>query len=501
MSAFDDYLQLLNNNPKMDATKQFGGRAINNINSAAEGYSQWQRLQDQNFKPNQSVIASSFMHPQKGLSKLADWFTNNVNTAAGLPDPNQQDEASMYAYGPNIEQQAESGLNLAGLLQTGAFASGAAPKSAGGTLGSMRIPSDTVRVHDWLDNGIVADVTQKQGNILNTVQSYFKKNWGGENDQLVKYIDEGGRLNGMVGPSLENPTNGPLLGKNYSKSAIATMLDTANNGNRMDDDLGASIYYTHEQYPDALVDTPTQKIMDYINERGNVNDEYERHIGSIQNVADTARGYRGTNQIAKTDAGRYFENLNDLHYLRGLRKSQLPGEYLANSNPNWDVRKIAEKASGNANRTSLIDLLKQSNEYDDYMVTDVAKNKIKMNQDAQLARATPVHNIGDEFTWYKVPDSAAAKVEGQIRDNCLKEDWMQNRIDQGESEIYSLRDKNGRPKVTAEFGDTGLGSPGWVQFKGMSNSEPKSKYQPYIDSLTKDYEPYPDFPYDWLSDD
>ena len=124
-----------------------------------------------------------------------------------------------------------------------------------------------------------------------------------------------------------------------------------------------------------------------------------------------------------------------------------------------------------------------------------------MNQDAQLARATPVHNIGDEFTWYKVPDSAAAKVEGQIRDNCLKEDWMQNRIDQGESEIYSLRDKNGRPKVTAEFGDTGLGSPGWVQFKGMSNSEPKSKYQPYIDSLTKDYEPYPDFPYDWLSDD
>ena len=132
----EDYGQLFNNNPRMDATKQFGGRAINNINSAGEGYSQWQRLQDQNFGPNQSVIASGFMHPQKGLSKLADWFTNNVNTAAGLPDPNQQDEASIYAYGPNIDQQAESGLNLAGLLQTGAFASGAAPKSAGGTLGT-----------------------------------------------------------------------------------------------------------------------------------------------------------------------------------------------------------------------------------------------------------------------------------------------------------------------------------------------------------------------------
>jgi len=102
-SAGQDYGQLFNNKPRMDATKQFGGRAINNINSAGEGYSQWQRLQDQNFGPNQSVIASGFMHPQKGLSKLADWFTNNVNTAAGLPDPNQQDEASMYAYGPNID--------------------------------------------------------------------------------------------------------------------------------------------------------------------------------------------------------------------------------------------------------------------------------------------------------------------------------------------------------------------------------------------------------------
>ena len=33
-SAGQDYGQLFNNNPRMDATKQFGGRAINNINSA-----------------------------------------------------------------------------------------------------------------------------------------------------------------------------------------------------------------------------------------------------------------------------------------------------------------------------------------------------------------------------------------------------------------------------------------------------------------------------------
>jgi hypothetical protein len=419
MSAFDDYLQLLNNNPKMDTTKQW-------------------------------------------LGKLG----NNVKTG--------------------IEDNMPKGISPTAMLD---FASANNPIShVAGMIGSMRLPNDTIRVHDWLDNGIF-DVNQKQGNILKTVQSYFKKNWGGDNDQLVKYIDEGGRLNGRVGPSLENPTNGPLLGKNYSDSAIARMLDTAANGKRIESG-GASIHDTSNNY----ADTPTQKIMDYINERDNhFNHEYESHIGSVQNVADTARGYRGTNQIAKTDAGRYFENLNDLHYLRGLKKSQLPGEDLVGSNPNWDVRKIEEKASGNANRTSLIDLLKQSNEYDDYMVTDAAKNKLKNWQDSQLARATPVHNIGDEYTWHQVPDSTAAKAEGQIRDNCLKEDWMQNMIDQGESVIYSLRDKNGRPKVTAELGDTGYNGPGWVQFKGMSNSEPKEKYKPYIDSLINDYEPYPDY--------
>lgn len=425
MSAFDDYLQLLNNNPKMDATKQWANK-----------------------------------------------LGNNVKTG--------------------IEDELPKGTGPTAMLD---FASANNPIShVANMIGSMRLPSDAIRAHDWLNNGALEDVTQKQDNILNTVQSYFKKKWGGDNDQLVKYIDEGGRLNGRVGPSLQNPTNGPSLGKNYSDATVGRMLDTAANGKRIKDDEGAS--YIYDAIGDNFADTPTQKIMDYINERNGQNhfyDEYEQHIGSVQNVADTARDYRGTNQIAKTDAGRYFENLNDLHYLRGLKKSQLPGKSMEGIAPTWDARKIAEKASGNANRTSLIDLLKQSNEYDDYMVTDVAKNKLRIHQDAQLARATPVHNIGDEFTWYQVPDSKAAKVEGQLRDNCLKEDWMQNMIDQGESVIYSLRDKNGRPKVTAELGDTGGGSPGWVQFKGMSNSEPKAKYQPYIDSLTKDYEPYPGY--------
>lgn len=95
-----------------------------------------QRLQQQNFGPNDSVIASGLMHPQDGLLKIGKWFQDNVNTAAGIPNISNQDEASIYAYGPSVDQQAEAANNLSGLLQTSAFASGAAPASAGGTLGS-----------------------------------------------------------------------------------------------------------------------------------------------------------------------------------------------------------------------------------------------------------------------------------------------------------------------------------------------------------------------------
>ena len=96
-----------------------------------------QRLQQQNFGPNDSVIASGLMHPQDGLLKMGKWFQDNVNTAAGIPNISNQDEASIYAYGPSDEQKVEAANNLSGLLQTSAFASGAAPASAGGTLGTF----------------------------------------------------------------------------------------------------------------------------------------------------------------------------------------------------------------------------------------------------------------------------------------------------------------------------------------------------------------------------
>jgi hypothetical protein len=237
-SAGQDYGQLFNNNSRMDATKQFGGRAINNINSAGEGYSQWQRLQDQNFGPNQSVIASGFMHPQKGLSKLADWFTNNVNTAAGLPDPNQQDEASMYAYGPNIDQQAESGLNLAGLLQTGAFASGAAPKSAGGTLGTF--------IANPIESNLNADLLKKYlstGKLSPKEMAQYEANGlAMETPQLQRY---------NLGNAMANPERNAHMGSYdvypyHGTNDVITAPDYAFSGKGADQ-LGSAAIYTSKQ--------------------------------------------------------------------------------------------------------------------------------------------------------------------------------------------------------------------------------------------------------------
>lgn len=86
------------------------------------------------FKPDDSVIASAINHPAEAVTRALRFVKSNMDTAAGVPD--QYDNPYPWL-APTIEQRAEAANNLAGLVQTGAFASGAAPKSAGGTLGTL----------------------------------------------------------------------------------------------------------------------------------------------------------------------------------------------------------------------------------------------------------------------------------------------------------------------------------------------------------------------------
>ena len=113
----------------------------------------------QNFGENDSVIASSIRHPIKAGGKLSDWIKEQVSLAAAMPEI--KDEGSMYAYEPSKEKQASAGINLAGLMQTGAMPF--APKSAGGTLGTFIGPkasgwdtSKAAKAAKLLDEGVMA---------------------------------------------------------------------------------------------------------------------------------------------------------------------------------------------------------------------------------------------------------------------------------------------------------------------------------------------------------
>jgi hypothetical protein len=92
-----------------------------------------EKVKAQNFGPDDSQVVSSLVHPARGFGKLGEFLQQQVSQAAGMPQ--NQDEGSMYSYGPSQEQQAGAANNLTGMMQTGAMPF--APRSAGGTLGTI----------------------------------------------------------------------------------------------------------------------------------------------------------------------------------------------------------------------------------------------------------------------------------------------------------------------------------------------------------------------------
>lgn len=89
-----------------------------------------------NFGPNDSVIASTIHHPIEAAKRAKDSLMRSIDAAAGVPRE-ILDESSAFPFGiaPSMDEQAQAGLDLAGLMQTGAMPF--APESAGGTLGTL----------------------------------------------------------------------------------------------------------------------------------------------------------------------------------------------------------------------------------------------------------------------------------------------------------------------------------------------------------------------------
>lgn len=85
----------------------------------------------QKFGPNDSQIVSAIVNPAEAINRGGEWFRHNVSQASG-GDPYDNPNPLI---GPVREEQAEAGMNIAGLAESGSFP--LAPKSAGGTLGTF----------------------------------------------------------------------------------------------------------------------------------------------------------------------------------------------------------------------------------------------------------------------------------------------------------------------------------------------------------------------------
>ena len=129
------------------------------------------KLNAQDFGEGDSMIASTLVNPGQALEKGIDWLRTQINTASGQAQPMGGDMEG-YQQAPTQEQQAGAGLSLAGMAQMGSMPF--APKSSGGTLGSMISPGSRsdVPVGQVWKTGL--DKTNQGRNIVEGTKTQLK---------------------------------------------------------------------------------------------------------------------------------------------------------------------------------------------------------------------------------------------------------------------------------------------------------------------------------------
>ena len=115
-----------------------------------------------NFGPNDSKIASTVFHPIEAAKRAGNWFTENVNTAAGIPS--KYDNADLFV-GVNPYSQVQAASNLASLAGTGAMPFNQSGPATLGTFAGMK--SETApRL-----NRLIAQDMEKAGHNPNDIRS------------------------------------------------------------------------------------------------------------------------------------------------------------------------------------------------------------------------------------------------------------------------------------------------------------------------------------------
>jgi hypothetical protein len=449
------------------------------------------KVKDQNFGPNDSQIVSSLVHPARGLGKFGEFLQQNIQAASQAPvQGGNQLMRDNAAIGAN---------NLVGLMQTGAMPF--APKSAGGTIGSVRRPMDAVMTRD-----LQTLRTPKTEQVKSIWDKYFTRDWATDIDPLVKHVDSGGNISGIP----QQYGNTHITGMVPSKKWVNNLLDTVSNGT-FTPTKGKTItpYNTGIGHVQDVLDNIRNP--NELSVRGMHN--YKTHANRIQNIADELRKIQGTNQVAKTEAGKYFENVNDISAMSSsyinpkidsrVSQNRLPSEsqfrptevsdefannqYLKNNPsallfqaPYHNPTYMSERLPGTVNRMSLVDTVMHANAADaKKMAADIAERTSKETL-YNLSTAEPLHAFDDGLVWKKVTNSAAGRTEGMLQNNCLKEAPQYNKIDAGTTEIYSLRDTNNNPLVTGQWDPV---ENKWIQFKERFNKKPRAEFAPHIKAL------------------
>jgi len=465
-----------------------------------------QRARAQDFGPRDSTIVSSIAHPVKAADKLMRFVQNSMQTAAGMSTPESRADNPMPWLTPSREQQVKAGLDLAGLLQTGAMPFGA---TGAGTVGSVRRPQDIVfpEIHGYpLRRG--EEGSPPMADILDAAKrKYYSQNWATDNDVLVKHVDSGKRLAFMAAGT-------PFQGQR----PLALWVSGATLKN-----LGAQ--YGAPPVPKSAVDN--YDILDALRAGRPLGKVKQRFADNLQSTADFIRDKLGTGQSAATPAGKFFENLNDMDALfnstlnpRALeapvempyasaeaarrfeagRQKLINSEYYKKNVQNKDVNKFAPGVAiqprlGTAysrgiylnhiadvvpynERMSLSDALLHSANYDEAAFNKAQAALFNEATQKELAKKTDIHKFDDGHSWVKLADPEALTAEGKVQGHCVGA-YCED-VEKGLSEIYSLRNKENRPVLTLEWDPKNKRV---VQTKGKFNAKPTKEQKEYLPSI------------------
>ena len=206
------------------------------------------KFKSQNFGPNDSVIASSLMHPREAMNRAGDWLQEREDI---LMHPEFYPEQII----------ASAGLDLAGLAQTGGIPF--APASAGGTLGTAIKPAKNLNadlLRKYLDTGNLnydelAKYEKNASKMENTGRQYLNVQNAQANPNYEAYKSEFNlpfyhgterldRLLSKEGLDPRRATSGPMPYGTDSPEIASSYAKGKKDTSMMDDDYDISQAFT-----------------------------------------------------------------------------------------------------------------------------------------------------------------------------------------------------------------------------------------------------------------